>query len=167
MTFLFVHNLVHCHIYSQIWPWSNETPFEFYCFWKTARSIGVASSLMWIFWTVADLHSKILDPPLSPIVFIFMQVSTNCGQILGWRPLPGWRIPGDARDAYPPAGPNSFIFIQFFTKVLQTNPTFGVDVPPPPRKILDPSLHMTKYDHRGKKTLAVFHHVCPESSPSP
>ena len=54
-----------------------------------------------------------------------MQVSTNCGQILGWPPLSGWRIPGDARDAYPPGCPNSFIFIQFLAKGLQNNPTFG------------------------------------------
>ena len=46
---------------------------------------------------MADLHSKILDERLSsPIFLIFMQFSTNFGQIIGWHPFrvggPPWEI---------------------------------------------------------------------------
>ena len=38
---------------------------------------------------------------------------------------------GGARDARPPGGPNSFIFMQFLAKKLKNNSTFGSWRPPP------------------------------------
>ena len=60
---------------------------------------------------------------------------------------------GGARDARPPGGPNSFIFMQFLAKKLQNNSTFG-SWRPLLGEILDPPLALgiysrhTMIDHR-------------------
>ena len=41
-----------------------------------------------------------------------------------------WRIQGGGRDARPPWGPNSFIFMQFSAENLQNNPNLGLGAPP-------------------------------------
>ena len=48
---------------------------------------------------------------------------------------------GGARDAQPPRGPNSFIFMQFLAKIINKHTHFG-SWRPPPGKILDPPLNL-------------------------